>query len=45
MSFAPFDPALSLRIDFWLAREERAAGWLRAFRRAIRHHYERRITR
>lgn len=38
-----FSPRLSLQIDFWLDREERAGGWLRAFRRAIRRHYERGI--
>lgn len=39
----PFDLRISRRLDFWLTREERAGGWLRCFRRAIRRHYERRI--
>jgi hypothetical protein len=38
-----FDAALSRRLDFWLCREERAGGWLRRFRRAMRRHYERMI--
>lgn len=38
-----FNRQLSLRLDFWLEREERAGGWLRLFRRAVRRHYERQI--
>jgi hypothetical protein len=38
-----FNRRLSLQIDFWLEREERAGGWLRLFRRAMRRYHERQI--